>query len=345
MPITLSVQTYRAVPPDVPMSACFHAEGGTIGRTPGNGLVLDDPGRYISRNHARIDYQNGGYALVDTGSNPSLVNGRPLGKGRQAVLAHGDQLAIGEYLLEVSISSEPGGESGAASSGVAALELTMPFTPAAPAAAESHVAGGAIDPVYSALLRGLGLPDLSPDSTPAEVAEQVGAMLREATEGTIGLLLARTLIKRESQLPVTMLAGLNNNPLKFFPNADSALQQMLGPRKAGYMAPQAAFINAFDDMRMHWQAMMSGMRTALDQVNRHFDPARIAQALEEPSVVDKMVQANRKAKLWDQFVATYQQAVSDSDDEFQRRFGEEFSIAYEAQLERLQQAHPDHNIV
>ena len=340
MPITLNVQTYRAMPPAAPLSACFYADGGTIGRTPGNGLVLDDPGRYISRNHARIEFENGGYRLVDTGSNPSLVNGRPLGKGRQVALANGDQLAIGEYLLEVRISAgQP-------------LEMTMPFTPSLPAEAAvgeplAAVAFG-MDATFMALLRGLGLPGLTPDRTPAELAELVGAMLRAATAGTMGLLLARTLIKRESQLPVTMLVGLSNNPLKFFPSADGALQQMLGPAKPGYMAPQAAYANAFEDMKLHWLAVMGGMRAALEGVHQHFDPARIEQTLAVPSVMDKMVHASRKAKLWDSFVARYQQAAGDSDDEFQRQFGEQFSIAYEAQLERLQQetAPPaDHNLV
>jgi predicted component of type VI protein secretion system len=362
MPITLHVHTYRAAPPAEPLSACFDTGGGTIGRSPGNGLVLDDPGRYISRCHARIEFHNGSYCLVDTGSNPSLVNGRPLGQGSQAALADGDKLAMGEYILEVHLGNEP------------ALDETLPFIPraqpeAAPAVAVaavmadmpgpsplpedvelppllSPVPAGATIPVapagpdaaiVEALLRGMGVASWPADRSPVELAELTGAMLREATAGAIGLLLARTLIKRESQLAVTMLVSQANNPLKFFPNVDGALQQMLGTPKPGYMAPEAAFANAFEDMRLHWAAMMAGMRAALDAAGKHFDPAIIEQGLPIPSAMDKVLQANRKARLWDHFVASWQQAAADSGEEFQRQFGEQFASAYEEELERMRQ--------
>jgi predicted component of type VI protein secretion system len=326
MPITLHVQTYRAAPPAQPLSARFDTDGGTIGRSPGNGLVLDDPGRYISRSHARIEFHNGAYCLVDTGSNPSLLNGRPLGKGKEAALADGDKLAMGEYILEVHLSHEP------------ALDETLPFIPRAqPDAAAGIAPGGPDAAIVEALLRGLGVTSWPADRSPVELAELVGAMLREVTNGAIGLLLARTLIKRESQLAVTMLVSQANNPLKFFPDAEGALLQMLGAAKPGYMAPEAAFANAFEDMRLHWAAMMAGMRAALDAARKHFDPAIIEEGLATPSALDKVLLANRKARLWDSFVASWQQVASDSGEEFQRQFGEQFARAYEEELERMRQ--------
>jgi predicted component of type VI protein secretion system len=342
MPITLHVQTYRAAPPAQPLSARFDTDGGTIGRSPGNGLVLDDPGRYISRSHARIEFHNGVYCLVDTGSNPSLLNGRPLGKGKEAALADGDKLAMGEYILEVHLSHEP------------ALDETLPFIAGAQPDAAAGIAVAAAMPdklarepelapgspdaaIVEALLRGLGVTSWPADRSPVELAELVGAMLREVTNGAIGLLLARTLIKRESQLAVTMLVSQANNPLKFFPDAEGALLQMLGAAKPGYMAPEAAFANAFEDMRLHWAAMMAGMRGALDAARKHFDPAVIEEALATPSALDKVLLANRKARLWDSFVASWQQVASDSGEEFQRQFGEQFARAYEEELERMRQ--------
>jgi predicted component of type VI protein secretion system len=81
----------------------------------------------------------------------------------------------------------------------------------------------------AALLRGLGLP--AEAAAPARRAgRNVGAMLREATAGTIDVLMARALTKRESRIEMTMLSPRANNPLKFFPNADGALTQMLTAR-------------------------------------------------------------------------------------------------------------------
>ncbi|NIA54558.1 FHA domain-containing protein [Massilia sp. TW-1] len=56
--------------------------GGAIGRAPGNDLVLDDPGKYISLARARVEYRDEAFWLVDVGSNPSFVNDRPAGTAR-----------------------------------------------------------------------------------------------------------------------------------------------------------------------------------------------------------------------------------------------------------------------
>lgn len=542
MPITLTVQTHRAAPPAEPLSAVFDRLGGTIGRSPGNGLVLDDPGKYISRNHAKIEFQDGGYCLADIGANPSLVNGRPVGNGRQAPLSDGDTVVIGPYLLGVVITPEPGmagrvaaggatmyGAPAAAEPALDALaasslldcavapgadplnvdwlapqdavtrqvtlarpaprvelrtespagadhvapaqqlypqpspvvqapapsfaipddydplaDLLRPAPPAAapPIAAPPVVASpfaappappvpqpaisvapedrpkvqpapsapdnlvpqdlaaapvqstaqpmvGASSPasavapptvedilamapaaastpasarepvpalapapapapalapaqpsaadalLLDALLRGLGMTGMKVERPAAEFVELVGAMLRAATTGTMGVLLARTLTKRESRMAVTMIASQANNPLKFFPDPTSALFQMLGKPGKGYMPPVAAFDGAFDDMKAHEMALLAGMRGALEGMQAHFDPAEIERTMALPSVMDKMLQANRKAKLWDRHVESYRQLVQDADEEYQRRFSEQFARAYEEQIARM----------
>jgi type VI secretion system FHA domain protein len=191
--------------------------------------------------------------------------------------------------------------------------------------------------VMQAFLRGLGLPDLKIDRPPLEVAELIGAMLREATTGTMGVLMARTMTKRESRLEMTMIASKSNNPLKFFPDADSALTQMLSNAMAGYMAPVRSFGNAFDDLKAHEFAVLAGMRAALTGVLQRFDPAEIEGRLKVPTVMDKMLAVNRKAKMWDGLVELYEKISREADDDFQRLFGEQFAVAYEEQIQRLRQ--------
>ncbi len=189
--------------------------------------------------------------------------------------------------------------------------------------------------LLEALLRGLGMTGMKVERPAAEFVELVGAMLRAATSGTMGVLLARTLTKRESRMAVTMIASQANNPLKFFPDPTSALFQMLGKPAKGYMAPVAAFDGAFDDMRAHEMALLAGMRGALEGMQAQFDPAEIERTMALPSVMDKMLQANRKAKLWDRHVESYRQLVHDADEEYQRRFSEQFARAYEEQIARM----------
>jgi type VI secretion system protein len=524
MLLTLRILSFRnqPVPPAPPVR--FTGAGGNIGRAPENDLVLDDPSKYISRVHARVLMQDGAFMLEDMGSNASVVNDRPLGKGKQVALAHGDRVLIGDYLLQAVVDTAPpqpllaaapvndpalplfeppappppvqlppldfapvqaapapapasapsfldplagaslldvapgqplgagdplglnlfapgpaapvrAAESDHVSPELAALSRAKPppappapmpsaapasgfaiphdydpladfFPPAAPAApvapavaapaaapapvpapaapapapalpvfqapapdaaadataivtepapapappratappvappvpAPAPASSATGDAVLQALLRGLGLPDLQLQRPATEVAETVGAMLRVATEGTIDVLMARALTKKESRIDMTMLSVRANNPLKFFPHADGALTQMLTGAMAGYMAPTEAMAGAFDDLRAHELAVIAGMRAALGAVLQRFDPARIESILAVPTVMDKMLASNRKAKLWDRLVELYGEIAREADDDLQRLYGEKFSEAYEEQVARLRAA-------
>ncbi len=94
----------QPLPRDV--SARFEESGGTIGRGEHSTLVLPDPERYISRTHATIAFQAGGFVITDNGTkNPVLLNGRPLGTGSQGRLASGDRIKLGDYVLEVALTA------------------------------------------------------------------------------------------------------------------------------------------------------------------------------------------------------------------------------------------------
>ena len=460
MSITLRVDMYCQEALPQPVLKRLDQLGCAIGRAPGNDLVLDDPSKYISRIHAHITFHDAGYYLHDVGSNPSLINDRPLGRGHQMLLADGDRLNIGEYQLHVEVSAEAvplalppsplqvepepqsrlaqavtfpgstdsllgaaildfggmqdlhashplgtdlfgvpagadsclaaapapflGAESdhvspeifafplplappAAVASGgtgipddydpladflpprIAAAPVVMPpapFIQPAAAAAPAAVVPAAAAPsaaapdgaVLDALLRGLGISGLDTQLAAPALAELVGAMLREATVGTMEVLTARAMTKRASRLEMTMIGSVANNPLKFFPDAEHALTQMLASPHPGYMAPVKAYANAYDDLKAHELAMMAGMNGALSGVLQRFDPSVIEQRLQVPGVMDKLLVSNRKAKLWDRLVALYEEMSNEADDDFQRLFGEKFGVAYEEQMHRLRQS-------
>ena len=420
MDLILRIISYRSQPVPTAAPARFGEAGGGIGRAADNVLVLDDPNKLISRVHARVFVQDGAFVLEDMGSNPSVVNDRPLGKGCQVALAHGDRVLVGDYLLQAALHTAPATPvpasvdplAGASILDVApaqqagtsdplGLNLFAPSAPLSRAADDDHVSpelaalvlaptptptpmptpssfaiphdydlladfspvpsptsapapapapesppapvtqqppAAADDAVLAALLRGLGLPHLPLQRPATEVAETVGAMLREATAGTINVLMARALTKKESRIDMTMLSVSANNPLKFFPHPDGALTQMLTGAMAGYMAPVDAVASAFDDLRAHELAVIAGMRAALGAVLHRFDPAQIEARLAVPTVMDKMLSSNRKAKMWDRLVELYGEIARDADDDLQRLYGEKFSEAYEEQVARLRQS-------
>lgn len=66
-------------------------ENAEIGRDPSCDVVLEDSS--ISRHHARLDWNGGGWTLVDVGStNGTTVNGEP---ARGAELRDGDWVGFG----------------------------------------------------------------------------------------------------------------------------------------------------------------------------------------------------------------------------------------------------------
>ncbi|EUC16954.1 UNVERIFIED_ORG: FHA domain protein [Burkholderia sp. CF145] len=196
---------------------------------------------------------------------------------------------------------------------------------------------------FAALLEGLGLdPSRAPNLPPAELARLVGMMLREALRGTMAVLRARSMTRREARLDVTLIVARDNNPLKFFPDVDSALAQMLTGRGAGYLPPAEALERAFDDIESHELAVIVGMRAGLAEVLGRFDPASIEAQLKAGGVIDKVL-SNRKAKLWDLFVDRQADVSREAEDDFQRLFGKAFNDAYEAQIDALHAARKSGN--
>ena len=70
----------------------------TIGRTPDNGIVLDDT--QVSRCHAMLLVRDGAVLLLDMeSSNGTSVNGAPALPDEPVLLADGDVVVIGRVLL------------------------------------------------------------------------------------------------------------------------------------------------------------------------------------------------------------------------------------------------------
>lgn len=204
-----------------------------------------------------------------------------------------------------------------------------------PAPARPDAASG--DELLRAFLTGAGVPDLDLQGplTP-QMMNMVGQLLRASTQGTLDLLLARALIKREVHAEMTVIVARENNPLKFSPNVEAALSHLLAPRGQGFMSPVAAMKDACDDLRAHQFGFMAGMRAALEGVLRRFDPAELEQRLTDKSLVDSMLPMNRKAKLWSLFTELYADITREAQDDFHALFGKEFLRAYESQLDKLQ---------
>ncbi len=88
-----------------PIEAVFDEQGGTLGRSSVNHLVLTDNEKVVSGEHATITYENGCYYYIDTSLNGTRVTNRnKLIHHDKIRLQDDDKLQVGEYHLVLSIS-------------------------------------------------------------------------------------------------------------------------------------------------------------------------------------------------------------------------------------------------
>ena len=208
-----------------------------------------------------------------------------------------------------------------------------PTAPAAPAAAASS------DELLQAFLRGAGVEHLRIDAADAAAQiEAIGRSYRLMVEGLIDVLRARSSLKGEFRMQQTTIAPVQNNPLKFAPNADEALLLLLRHGNQAFLAPDQAVRESFDDVRAHQLAVMAGVQAAIKHLLARFQPARLEQRLAPAAGLAKLFGGSRQAHCWQQFTELYGQISQEAEDDFQDLFGREFSRAYEAHSNHLQRS-------
>jgi len=190
--------------------------------------------------------------------------------------------------------------------------------------------------LWAAFCEGAGIsPDLPIGATPA-LMRTAGALLNAAVDGTLQLMMVRATAKHELRAQVTVIQARNNNPLKFSPDARSALEQLLQPPLRGFLAGPAAMTDAMHDLLGHTIGTMAGTRAALEGVLDRFTPQQLEAKLAGRSMLDSVLPMNRKAKLWELYLQHYDAIRNDAQEDFHSLFGRAFLAAYEQQLDRLQ---------
>jgi len=200
--------------------------------------------------------------------------------------------------------------------------------------------------LLQALLDGLGLAELprvagargaAAQSLTPLLMQRLGELLASACEGTVELLQARATLKQELRADVTMIGSRDNNPLKFVPDGQAALAQLLAVQPVrGFMEPGRAMRDAYDDLLAHQIGFVAGMRAAMQGLVARFDPKVLEHRLANRSVLDAMLPAPRKARLWELFNSLYAEVSREAEDDFHRLFGRAFVKAYEEQIARIE---------
>jgi FHA domain-containing protein len=190
--------------------------------------------------------------------------------------------------------------------------------------------------LLQAFLQGAGLPGLNLSSgLTIDLMETMGKLVATSVQGVMQLISQRALVKREVNADVTMVVLRKNNPLKFFPDNQTVLTQMLRKKMPGFMAPAEAMEDAFFDLRAHQLGLSAGNQAVMDALLKKMQPASFEKKLVPPTLLDYINPARRKAAMWDHFSALFDSVSQESKNEFQSLFGKEFLAAYETEVEKV----------
>ena len=210
--------------------------------------------------------------------------------------------------------------------------VAEPAQPAPPVSAQPDL--------LQAFLRGAGLDRLQIDTAQAEAQmHDIGRSYRLMVEGLIDVLRARSSLKSEFRMQQTMIGPVENNPLKFAPNADEALLLLLRHGNQAFMGPEQAVTDSFDDLRAHQLAVMAGVQAVIKHLLKRFEPAELEARMGAPSGgLSGLFSGSRQAQYWQQFTALYSNISREAEDDFQDLFGREFSRAYEEHSARVRRS-------
>ncbi|WP_334118778.1 type VI secretion system-associated FHA domain protein [Limnobacter sp.] len=312
-----------------PTSWAVPESGGTVGRSPDCAWVLDDPNRIVSRQHARVDIEDGQCHWTDLGTNTTQVNGKPMPQGQRVCLKAGDVLKIGEHfvVLEATAGDWSGLDEFMTPVQVDPLESLMPG--AAPCLniddllAEMNVPQRAEDvPRESLLAQRMyvgkqGAVETGVESSPprvlidrsAEVAH-LKHLLEISVQGCMRLLQARRVFQQEMGGNLTTISSKGNNPLKFSGSAGEALQRLLAEPTPAYLNAEQALEQAYNDLATHMQLGVARIQALIDQVNSELDPQIIMDEANRKGGVTLGLSATRKARFWDLYCERFKKLGS-----------------------------------
>ncbi len=184
-----------------------------------------------------------------------------------------------------------------------------------------------------AFLKGAGLAPEAIGALTPETMELLGKIFAGSLQGTIDMLALRSLVKQEVKADVTVVVLRNNNPLKFFPDSQTVMTQMLRKKMPGFMEPLEAIDDAMRDLQGHQKGVVSGTKASMARVIARLRPERL-EANYKDSLVDKLLPMRRKAALWDAYCDEHSQVANEAQDKFKVLFGPEFLAAYDREVRR-----------
>ena len=190
--------------------------------------------------------------------------------------------------------------------------------------------------LFEEFLEAAGIPvALIDGKDKSQLAQEMGAMIKNYSQGVVETLATRSLVKSEFRLQQTMIRPVDNNPLKFSPSGSEALKIMMLADSAAYMSAPKAVDEGFKDIQAHQLAMMSGIQAAFSHLLDRFKPEDLQRKFDRRPRHQKGILGRQRVDYWLEYVDFYEDICTMMEDQFQDLFSAEFGKAYEEQLRSL----------
>jgi len=216
----------------------------------------------------------------------------------------------------------PPQEAAAPQSGFAAQPVAPTPEPAAAPVPPMSPAG---TDFFKAFCEGAGLsPDAYGDIYPDVLARELGQSLRTTAEEIMALLRNRASAKQFTKGGErTMRQATDNNPLKFLPDADQALEAMFLKPRAGFLKGAEGLDEALKDIRLHQAAVFAAIQPALTKLLKDLAPESILNSTETG-----MLKRGTRSKAWDTYVERWDAKTHPHENGILDEFLAHFAQAY-----------------
>lgn len=211
-----------------------------------------------------------------------------------------------------------------------------PTAASVPSVASAPSTGADSAALAAAFARGCGLGVEQIGAFDEATVEKLGQLFAALVDGALHMVHARSSTKHEMRANVTIIATSGNNPMKFAPDAQAAMVQLLGRGLPGFMPPVEAVADAFEDLRAHQVGLLAASRSAMYAVAQRLAPENIAQSAGGPRGFSGLLPSAHKARLWEHYASTHAALLGEAREEFEAAFQSAFVRAYEGEVSRLQ---------
>lgn len=158
------------------------------------------------------------------------------------------------------------------------------------------------------------------------LAQELGRLVRIAAQELMRMLQDRANVKQFTRGGErTMRSATGNNPLKFLPDPDQALEALFLNPRDGFMTGADGFENALKDLRRHQMAVFAALQPALAEVLTGLSPDEVEAAAESGG---KILGGSKRGRNWDLYVERWDDKAKTGDHGMLDVFLRAFATAY-----------------